>query len=105
MKSECFCKEEKEDLMIQCDTCSRWFHAKCIGRNKKNKHLKYYCDNCQFGVNKKFLSLLSKYLNTRDTFYFNTVKIGEKEEEISNTGEKSYLYFNQFVDAEVSDEP
>ena len=48
----CVCRLIEEDTMIQCNTCSEWFHVTCINvpqKYIKNKHLVWNCPNC-FGV-------------------------------------------------------
>ena len=38
----CICQKTKKDqFMIECDTCSEWFHGKCVGITvKKGKEMK-----------------------------------------------------------------
>ncbi|KAL3515130.1 hypothetical protein ACH5RR_022032 [Cinchona calisaya] len=54
-----YCKCEMpynpDDLMVQCEDCSDWFHPTCIDVNieeaKKLKH--FFCENCSSGNQKK----------------------------------------------------
>ncbi|XP_063690011.1 uncharacterized protein LOC134822724 isoform X2 [Bolinopsis microptera] len=43
----CTCDSPHEDrLMIQCDECSQWLHAICIGVNNSNIPSQYICPYC-----------------------------------------------------------
>ena len=43
----CTCDSQHEDrLMIQCDECSQWLHAICIGVNNSNIPSQYICPYC-----------------------------------------------------------
>ena len=39
---------EEEELWVQCDECTGWFHAKCVGYEPQVSEFSHYtCDLCK----------------------------------------------------------
>lgn len=48
----CICKRKyrlDQGGMIQCNTCSNWYHFDCLGMNMEevNSYYKYFCNDCR----------------------------------------------------------
>ncbi|XP_058816130.1 uncharacterized protein LOC131679416 [Topomyia yanbarensis] len=46
------CRGEDNNEMVQCDSCDKWYHYRCVGvgREVENEHVKWSCAKCNIAM-------------------------------------------------------